>query len=193
VPQITSRLHRLMTRNRSRSAASRREASESCHCRCLCLRLTPLMRMTRFPSFLQPAASLMSRIAFNARWRKGAYIPPLHHDPLYHSTPPVPAAPTLTSSCSRRHSAILVYLNIIYINFFSFDKNFLHFSISPLSPLSPLFLTINFSTFILERSPFRNHISERNKQRLERSLCFPMKGHELAAPQLARHLPITCN
>ncbi len=115
MPQITSRLHRLMTRNRSRSAASRREASESCHCKRLCLLLTPSMRMTRFPSFLQPAASLMSRIAFNARWWKGAYIPPLYHDPLYHSTPPVPAAPTLTSSCSRptrRHSAILVYLRL---------------------------------------------------------------------------------
>ena len=67
---------------------------------------------------------------------------------------------------------------------------FLHFGpeISPLFTFSTFstFSTINFSTFILERSPFRNHISERNKQRKQRSLCFPMKGHEVAAP---RHLP----
>ena len=37
-------------------------------------------------------------------------------------------------------------------------------------PFSPFFTTF-FSIFILESSPLRNHISERNKQRYTRSLC----------------------
>jgi hypothetical protein len=74
-----------------------------------------------------------------------------------------------------------IWQDILYVNFSTFDQNFLHFS-SPLPPLSPLHF-LHFSPefsprFILLHSPFQNHIFE--QQAIFRMFrVLPMKVQQL--------------